>query len=205
MRGLPQYSPPMIERVPPGATLDDTPDEALVHAVLRGDETASTRLVRRYLRKAMAVALTYVDTLEDAEDVVQETFQRAFQSLRRYDASKPFQPWFFTILRNTARTARTVGRARRHEELLTSRPTETASPLEDTQRVELEESIDIALGRLPRMQQACFRLCVVEGFSSAEAASAVGIAESTVRVHLFKARRALRGRLEGLQAHREEA
>jgi RNA polymerase sigma-70 factor (ECF subfamily) len=195
----------MTEWLPPGDSLDDTPDEALVHAVLRGDETASTRLVRRYLRKTMAVALTYVDTLEDAEDVVQETFQRAFRSLGRFDARKPFRPWFFTILRNTARSARADGRSRRHEDLPASRPTGAASPLENTQRVELEERIDAALGRLPRMQQACFRLCVVEGFSSAEAASAVGIAESTVRVHLLRARHALRGLLESLQTHREEA
>jgi RNA polymerase sigma-70 factor (ECF subfamily) len=195
----------MIERLPPGIPLDDTPDEALVHAVLRGDEKASARLVRRYLRKAMAVALTYVDTLEDAEDVVQETFQRAFQNLASFDTTKAFQPWFFTILRNTARSTRTAGRARRHEALPSNAPVAAASPFEDAQLIEMKERIEAALVQLPPMQRTCFRLCEVEGFSSAEAASAVGIAESTVRVHLFKARHTLRGLLESLQSRREEA
>ncbi|MGH7719295.1 MAG: RNA polymerase sigma factor, partial [Gemmatimonadaceae bacterium] len=58
-----------------------------------------------------------------------------------------------------------------------------------------------AVEQLPNMQRTCFRLCMVEGLSSAEAANAIGLAESTVRVHVFKARRALQ---ELLDAWRDE-
>jgi RNA polymerase sigma-70 factor (ECF subfamily) len=189
----------------PGQLPEEPPDEALVRASLQGDEHACERLVRRYLKKAMAVALTYVDTLEDAEDIVQDTFRRVFQNLRRFDDTRPFQPWLFTILRNTARSAQQRTRLRKHETLLPSHPGSHAGPLEEAGRTELRERIEDAVRRLPPMQRACFRLCLVEGFSSAEAAMAVGVAESTVRVHLFKARHALRGLLDRGSSQREEA
>jgi RNA polymerase sigma-70 factor (ECF subfamily) len=194
----------MSERQP-GQPPEEPPDEALVRASLQGDEHAREQLVRRYLKKAMAVAWTYVDTLEDAEDVVQDTFRRVFQNLRRFDETRTFQPWLFTILRNTARSAQQRARLRKHEALPPSHPGAHPGPLEEAGRAELRERIEDAVRRLPPMQRACFRLCLVEGFSSAEAATAVGVAESTVRVHLFKARHALRGLLEGWRGQKEEA
>lgn len=71
---------------PTGAAPEDAPDDALVRATLRGDEVAFARLARRYLRKAMAVALEYAGNREDAEDVVQDTFRRVLGNLERYDS-----------------------------------------------------------------------------------------------------------------------
>jgi RNA polymerase sigma-70 factor (ECF subfamily) len=182
-----------------------TPDEALVVASLRGDETAFAQLVQRYLRKALAVAIEYVRAREDAEDVVQDTFRRVFQNLRRFEASRSFGPWFFTILRNTARNAVKSERIRGHEMLNADHESSLPGPFEETRRLELRRKIDQSVDALPSMQRTCFRLCVVEGFSSAEAASATGLAESTVRVHVYHARRALRGLLDEWREEVEEA
>ena len=182
--------------LPPPEALDDAPDEALIRATLGGDEGAFARLVRRYLRKAMAVAVTYVGTREDAEDVVQETFRRVYQNLRGFDESKRFQPWLFTILRNVARNALESSASRRHEQLSPAHPATSPSPFEETLRTELRQQIQRAVEHLPPMQRMCFQLCLVEGFTSVEAADAVGVAESTVRVHVFKARQTLQGLLE---------
>lgn len=171
---------------------EDAPDDALVRATLGGDEAAFAGLVRRYLRKAMAVALEYAGSREDAEDVVQDTFKRVLENLDRYDPSRPFEPWFFTILRNTARNAAKRRRVRDHEALTREYASEMPDPFETTRRRELRRQIDEAVEALPAAQRSCFRLCVIEGLSSAEAASALGLAESTVRVHVFRARRALR-------------
>jgi RNA polymerase sigma-70 factor (ECF subfamily) len=73
--------------------------------------------------------------------------------------------------------------------------------VEHAERRELRHRLNEAVGMLPTMQQTCFRLCLVEGLSSAEAAGATGLAESTVRVHVFRARRALQ---EYLTAWRDE-
>lgn len=180
---------------------DDAPDDALVRATLRGDEVSLARLARRYLRKAMAVALEYVGDREDAEDVVQDTFRRVLGNLELYDSSRRFEPWFFTILRNTARNAAKRHRIRSHEVLTVEHASDTPDPFESTRRRELRRSIDEAVASLPAGQRSCFRLCVVEGLSSAEAATALGLAESTVRVQVLNARRALQRLLE---AWREE-
>jgi RNA polymerase sigma-70 factor (ECF subfamily) len=183
--------------------MNQTPpsDEALACASLRGDEQASALLVRRYLPKAMAVALEYVPLRADAEDVVQDSFRRVFEALDRFDPARAFSPWFFTILRNTARNAAKGRRLRSHEGLSPEQAASGPGPLEEASRRQLRRRIEAAVESLPRMQQACFRLCVVEDLSSGEAAAALGLAESTVRVHVFRARGALR---ELLAAWRED-
>ena len=157
------------------------------------------------MRKAMAVALEYTGTRENAEDVVQDTFRRVLDGLDRFDPARPFEPWFFTILRNTARNASKSHRVREHESLAPDHESDRPGPLEHVHRHELRRRLNEAVGRLPAMQQTCFRLCVVEGLSSAEAAGATGLAESTVRVHVFRARRALQEHLAGWRDEMEEA
>jgi RNA polymerase sigma-70 factor (ECF subfamily) len=181
------------------------PDAELVRATLRGDERAFGLLVRRYLRKAMAVALEYTRSQEDAEDVVQEAFRRVVTNLPRFDPDRPFEPWFFTIVRNAARTAIRSRRDREHEELSAEHRSEAAGPLEETHRGELRARLESAIAALPAMQQTCVRLCLVEGLSGTEAAAATGLAESTVRVHVFRARQTLQERLAGLREELEEA
>jgi RNA polymerase sigma-70 factor (ECF subfamily) len=180
-------------------------DEALVRATMRGDEEAFARLVRTYLRKAMAVALEYASARADAEDIVQDTFRRVLENLGRFDDSRAFAPWFFTVLRNTARNAAKSRRLRSHEAIEPGHASLLAGPYEDARRDEMRRSILDAMSRLPPMQRSCFRLCVVEGFTSAEAATALGIAESTVRVHVFKARGTMSGLLESWRSEVEEA
>ena len=172
------------------------PDALLVRAALRGDETAFAQLVRRHLRKAMAVALEYSGTREDAEDVVQETFRRVCEGLSRYDETRPFEPWFYTILRNTARNAAQRQRVRAHDRLSSEQSALEPGPYELARRSQLRQQIEQAMSALPPMQKGCFQLCLVEGMSSGEAAVALGIAESTVRVHVLKARRALQALLQ---------
>ncbi|MGH7554705.1 MAG: RNA polymerase sigma factor [Longimicrobiales bacterium] len=188
-----------------GGAAENAPDGALIRAALRGDDEAFARLVRRYLRKAMAVSMEYARTREDAEDVVQETFRRVLEGLGRFDLERSFEPWFFTILRNTARNASKSRRLRDHEALTAEVASSTPGPFEEMQQSELRQRIGEALDRLPAMQRTCFRLCMVEGFSSAEAADAVGLAESTVRVHVFRARQALQGLLRVWRNEVEEA
>ena len=183
-------------------TKDDGLDAALIRAAVRGDEDAFAQLVRRHLRKAMAVAFEYTQTREDAEDVVQDTFRRVCESLHRFDAEKSFEPWFFTILRNVARNAAKSRRVRVHDAIDVEHAAQSPGPDDDVHRGQLRDQIGAAIQTLPPMQRSCFRLCVVEGLSSGEAAVALGISESTVRVHVFKARQTLQ---DLLGSWREEA
>lgn len=167
-----------------------------IAAAIDGDAEACAMLVRAHVRRAMAVAVEFMPTREDAEDVVQDAFRLAFAGLHRFDTSRPFAPWFLTIVRNTARNALDSQRVRSHEALAADHAAEGDTPLESAHRRELRRAIEAAIDSLPDGQRTCFRLCVVEGLTSAEAAAATGLAESTVRVHIFRARQTLRSLLE---------
>lgn len=178
-------------------------DAELVRRTLDGDGAAFDALVRRYMRPALAVAWELTATLEDAEDVVQDAFLRALRALASYDARRPFPAWFFTVVRNVARNAaasRAV-RDRRRADLAAADAHDGArSPADDgaAERGELRGHLERALDDLPPMQRACFRLCEGEGFSTAEVAAMLGVTESTVRVHVHRARRTLRTALRFL-------
>ncbi len=149
-------------------------------------------LVSRYLRQALAVAWEFTDTLEDAEDIVQEAFRRVVNTIHRFDAERPFAPWFFTILRNVARSG-AMERARRLCAALDeSEPDQAPTPDEVVEYLELQAKVDLELESLSGMQRACFRLCVLEGLSSNEVATALGVTDQTVRTHVFRARQSLR-------------
>lgn len=72
-------------------------DEGLVRAAACGDRTAFDTIVQRYCRSLAGFAAARCRTVQDAEDIVQETFLRAFSNLTSYDPSYPFKNWLFTI------------------------------------------------------------------------------------------------------------
>ena len=172
------------------------PDQELIRRARTGDEHAFRLLVDRYVRPAMAVAWEFSDTLEDAEDIVQEAFRKVAAALGRYDTNRPFRPWFFTILRNVARNSASARAYRVHSALEDTVPDEQPTPDDVVERVELQARLDMELESLSEMQRVCFRLCVLEGLGSAEVADALGLSDATVRTHVFRARNALRSAME---------
>ena len=75
-----------------------TADEAeIIRRCLTGEERAHRQLMARYERPVFSVAMRMLRHREDAEDVTQETFVRMFRALERYDPSRPFSAWLFTI------------------------------------------------------------------------------------------------------------
>ncbi|MGH7481564.1 MAG: RNA polymerase sigma factor [Longimicrobiales bacterium] len=177
---------------------DDVDVDALAGRAQGGDQQAFGMLVRRLVRPALAAAWEFVQTREDAEDVVQDAFARAWRELARYDAARPFAPWFFTILRNVARNAtrwdRRWSMISLTDEVIADKSCGTGDALDSLDRIELAGRIHTALDELSPMQRACFRLTEIEGFRSAEAGEMLGVSDATVRVHAHRARKALRAR-----------
>ena len=176
---------------------DDDPTRLAARAQ-GGDEVAFGALVRRLMRPALAAAWEFVQTREDAEDIAQEAFARAWQNLGRYDPAQPFAPWFFTILRNAARNA---SRWDRRWQLVSMTEDmhdewEAGSVEPDVvARPELADRMGTLMEELSPMQRACFRLSELEGFSRAEVSAMFGVSEATIRVHIHRARKALQARL----------
>jgi len=170
--------------------------DALATRARDGDPQAFDLLVRRLVRPALAAALEFVPTREDAEDIVQDAFARAWRDIAHYDPSQPFAPWFFTVLRNLARNAarwdRRWSMIPLTDEAVADESWDAVNVLD---RKELAGRISTALDTLSPMQRACFRLTEIEGFASAAAGEMLGVSDATVRVHAHRARKALRARL----------
>ncbi len=168
--------------------------EAWARLARAGDTTAFGNLVQRLVRPALAAAWEFVEVREDAEDIVQEAFARAFQHLERWDPERAFAPWFFTILRNAARNAR--GWDRRWDRVPLTEERMDGTPQEDPlDRIDFDTRLHAALAELSPMQRACFRLAEMEGFPRMEVATMLGVTTATVRVHIHRARGVLRDRM----------
>lgn len=180
-------------------------DRVLVKRVRRGQSAAFDTLVHRYLRPALAVAWEFTESRDDAEDIVQEAFGRVLRGLEGFDDKRPFRPWFFTIVRNVARNTAAWRSRWGYEPLSETLPAGGGDPLSDAERREVRERVEAGLEVLSPMQRTCFRLCDLEGFSSPEVAEMLGLEESTVRVHMHRARRGLRKALQPLRDERGSA
>ena len=176
--------------------MSDGEVERLARRARGGDPLAFEQLVHRLVRPALAAAWEFVPNREDAEDVVQDTFARAWRHLARYDTSRPFAPWFFTILRNVARNARRWDRRWSMVTITDDAVSEYHLGSDDpVDWIDTAGRIHEALEQLPPMQRACLRLTRIEGFDSIEVANMLGVSDATVRVHVHRARTALRARL----------
>lgn len=173
----------------------------MVEASAGGDDAAFAVLVRRHIRPATLLAAQLLGARNDAEDVVQDAFVVVHRDARKFDRDRPFAPWFFAIVRRLAanRRARDLRRARLLR--LWSPPSghePASSPIEASLVAGLDaDAASRAMGTLSPMQRACFELVAVRGLSTEEVAAMHGIAESTVRQHVFRARTALREALAG--------
>lgn len=180
----------------------DVSDSELVRRTRDGDREAFGELVRRYLRPALAIAWEFAPSREDAEDLVQDGFHRALRGLDGFDTGRPFRPWLFTIIRNTARNAAAHHARWNAVAIPDELPSPEPDPLDDAVRLELRRRIGAGLDLLPPMQRACFRLCDVEGFTGTEVAEMLGVDPGTIRTHRHRARATLRTALQDLNEER---
>ncbi len=82
--------------------MDNLTDEQLVEFYLKGDSKALDFLIQKNLDAVYNFVFKYVHTIEEAEDVTQETFIKAWQKLNKFNAQYKFKTWLFTIAKNTA-------------------------------------------------------------------------------------------------------
>jgi len=144
-------------------------------------------LVRRNASRVIRLAYHFLGDWDEARDLAQETFAKAYLCLRRYDPDRPFSTWLCTIAARLAADRLRRRRVRwRHREA-SGAPPRTIRLDPDT-ALSLKES----LARLTPRQRQAVVLCDLHGFSAAEASAMIGCSASTVRVLRFLARRRLR-------------
>ncbi|HYN15307.1 MAG TPA: sigma-70 family RNA polymerase sigma factor [Terriglobales bacterium] len=191
----------------PGVRPVEDGDMALVHAAKEGDVGAFEQLLRRNQAMVFRVAQHITGSREDAEEVAQEAFLKAFQNLDRFEERSRFSTW---VTRITVNTALMRLRHRRGHETVPLRggdpddpsalPEEVADWRPDPEQLygrrELRAILTRALAGLPQHYSTVFLLRDVEGFSTAETAEALGLSVTAVKARLLRARLQLRQRLD---------
>jgi len=166
-------------------------DTRLVEQVRQGDQRAFGVLVTRYERRLIRVILRFVTDLDQAEDLAQETFLRAYERLDQFDPARRFSPWLFRIGVNLAMDHH---RRRRHRiwgilfsewsrEHVLDPAVQDVSPQRDLQ-LEVRRVVD----QLPEKYRTVLVLRDLENFSSSEIAAILNRREATIRWRLAEAR-----------------
>ena len=178
----------------------------LANQARQGDHGAFTELVNRYARKVFRLARHITQNDQDAEDVLQDTFLKAYSRLDQFQGNSKFYTWLMRIGVNEAlmRLRRRKGNqtVSLDDDLETGDgsipreiPSEGSDPEENYGREELRESLDRAIDSLSESYRAVFLLRDVEGFSTEETGQMLGLSVSAVKSRLLRARLQLRGKL----------
>jgi RNA polymerase sigma-70 factor (ECF subfamily) len=180
---------------------DEAADEAaLVRRIVAGEGHRYSVLVERYQRRLYWSCLRLVGDPDEAEDVVQEAFVRAYERLGDFDPTYRFYTWIYRIARNRSLN---VLRRRRVWGLVTLSDPERAPALPAADRSdrpaedrELARALMDCRANLPADQREVFDLRHADGLSYREIAAAVGAPEGTVMSRLARAREKMRACLE---------
>ncbi len=176
---------------------DADPDMAiLVERASAGERAAFDELVRLTYRDAFGLALRLTANTEDARDVVQDAYLRAYRSIGRFRGDARFSTWLYRIVANCASTTTTRRGRHRHEALpdgdavLETRP--ESDPEVQAETAELRAELDEAIQALPSRLRAVVVLRDVYDLSHDAIAEELGITVSAAKVRLHRARRRLR-------------
>ena len=174
-------------------------DESLVAAARNGDREAFGVLIDRYRETAYAYAASLIGNREDAEDIVQEAFVRAYMALGRFRAGGRWAAWLMHIVQNLCRDSARRRAVRRTAELTPDRPDRSPTPEQQILQIEGRNVLFDRVASLPER----FRVPLVMRYAHQQSykaiALAVGIPESTVVGRLAAALRILRRQLQGLE------
>jgi RNA polymerase sigma-70 factor (ECF subfamily) len=179
-------------------------DEELVSKARAGDTKAFEVLAERHQKKAYHIAFGFARDREEARDLSQDAFLKAFMNVKNFDGRSGFYTWFYRILVNVC-----LDHKRRHSrqpneefneavenQLEPSHPSAAvATPDSTAMASQLSRKVNIALDALPPKQRTAFILKNHQGLSIKEIAEVMETAEGTVKVHLHRAVKALRENL----------
>lgn len=172
--------------------MDDQDDVALVERCIRGDTEAFAPLVARYQKVLFNVAYRMVGDYEDARDISQDAFVKAYEKLDLFDPSRRFFSWIYRIMINEC-----LNHLRRRKPLepLDPRLASPGSLQDDLQARETSRRLRAALDELATDDREVLILRHFVGLSYAEVGALLEISEKTVKSRLYTARQRLGGLL----------
>jgi RNA polymerase sigma-70 factor, ECF subfamily len=184
----------------------------LIERARNGERAAFDSLVGIYKGKAFALAYNFTGNTEDAKDVLQEAFVKAYLNIKKFRGGSTFYTWFYRILLNQYKDI--LRRKRTRIKVLVDAP----GPMDENDDApaeavdnspgpgtallnkEIREKADEAINMLPEKQKTTFILKHMHGMKLSEIAGIIGCSESTAKVHLFRATKNLQKALSPYRA-----
>ena len=179
-------------------------DEALMAGFKSGSHAAFELIFERYSSHIIGFAYRFLNSREEAEDIAQEVFLRIYKAKERFDASRPFRPWLFSIASRLI-SNRTRSRKRHPQEPLEIAAQDgvghshidaiedrSLKPGELLERQQLAQYVKEALQKLPENQRTAVLLARFEDMSYEEIGVTMDISLTAVKSLLFRARQSLK-------------
>jgi RNA polymerase sigma-70 factor (ECF subfamily) len=176
-------------------------DEEIVALCQQGRGEVFDLLVRKYMEKAFRIAFDFTHDVEEAKDLSQEAFLRAFSRIKQFDGRSSFYTWFYRLVVNLCldyrrRKGRVIWeRLEGEAEGAAERPEladSSSMPDQEAMAGETKRRVDITLKAMPNKQRTAFLLRNHQGLSIPDIAKVLKTTEGTVRVYLHRAVAALR-------------
>ena len=202
-----------LERVAAATTADEcaSPDPQFIERLKNGETAAFNLLVRERSGEIFGLLYRLTENAEEARDLTQETFLRAFQNIKSFRGEADLRTWIYRIAINQARNRWRWWRRRRQDRTVSLESTDSfghplianlradvsSNPEQATLARERETALRAALRSLGRAYRETVILRDIEGFSYEEIAATLDISLGTVKSRLARGRQELRRKLEG--------
>ena len=203
-----------LEQVAPATQADSRPnvEAQFIERLRRGDTAAFNTLVNERSGEIFGLLYRLTENREEARDLTQETFLRAFQSISSFRGESDLRTWIYRIAINQARNRWRWWKRRRRDStvsldssdetgrqslIATLKSDTSRDPEKDTLAHERQHALRKALGELRRVYREAVILRDIEGFAYEEIAVALDISVGTVKSRLARGRQELRRMLEG--------
>jgi RNA polymerase sigma-70 factor (ECF subfamily) len=174
-------------------------DRQLVEQIRQGDDGAFEMLVRRKTSKVYGLCYRVIGNSEDAKDISQLVFLKLWENLEKYDATYAFDTWLYRMVTNVAIDFMRSKQSRDNAVNSNLRLVKTSIDPEQTvtvARKEVETVFNAVSNVLSPKQKTIFVMSEMEDLRSSEIAKVLGCRESTVRNHLFNARKLMQTQLK---------
>lgn len=169
-------------------------DESIIDKILNGDKNAYEVIIRRYNGQLYKIARTYVKDEDQIEDLIQETYIKAYENLPKFRRHSKLSTWLVRILINQALLS--INKASRkdklHDNMLVDQMPHVPSQEQNIIRNNIKEILEKAIDQLPEKYSVVFVMRVLEGFNIKETATCLDISEENVKVRLHRAKTMLK-------------
>ena len=179
---------------------EDADDFMIVSQIVSGQKDLFRLLIRRYERAVYGMGLSFLRNAEDASDFTQEVFLKVYRSLSRFEGRSRFSTWLYKIAYNAAVNG--VNRRKEYQSLAEEGMAQLESNAETPEQILLRQTarqaVIEALEDLPERYRICVDMFFFYDRSYQEIEAITGFPVNTIKSHVFRAKKLLREKLEGI-------